>query len=88
MTRLLCWHGRPAETSSSRLWLKQMTTERLTVEIGIEIARLSPWLSNQSMCLWPAPLDGVGNCSRGRSPARRAADSFWRTDHPETQAYL
>ena len=36
-----------------------MTTEfkqRLIVEIGIEMARLSPWLSNQSMCLWPVPV--------------------------------
>ena len=39
--------------------MKQMTTEfkqRLIVEIGIEMARLSPWLSNQSMCLWPVPV--------------------------------
>ena len=46
-----------AEKGSSRLWLKQMTTEfkqRLTVEIGIEMARLSP--GNQSMCLRRVPL--------------------------------
>ena len=30
--------------------------QRLTVETGIEMARLSPWLSNQSMCLRPVPL--------------------------------
>ena len=49
----------PAEIGSSRPWLKQMTTEfkqRLTVEIGIEMARLSPWLSNQSMWLRPVPF--------------------------------
>ena len=41
------------------IWLKQSTTEfkqRPTVAIGTEMAWLSPWLSNQYMCLRPVPL--------------------------------
>ena len=41
---------------------------RLTIEIGIEMARLSPWLSNQPICLRPSPTadrDAEGGAARG-----------------------
>ena len=41
--------------------------QRLAVEIGNEMARLSPWLCNLSMCLRPvtADKDAEGGAARG-----------------------